>query len=266
MNRLVLLFVFIVQMAVSCAQDVTVAYNLSRLSSYIRVDSVTFNTFSVLNDTVVSLRKRYHSSDFVIDFLNAKGGYGMASVLLADSLSQSPCRFAVLVGPHTEGAAEQVAMFLRNARKAVLLGVGTPGGLTPDIELDSNEEYLTQWYDSLHQMKVIEKVAEKYIAEKGLKSKFKNANDVYLNFDDNGYLSDMIVEVGKENGVAYNKDGLFYSMYILLAETRAEMIKQAYPEDHSAYYKAANVPIQQAVNEAKQVIESAEYRKILSLE
>jgi hypothetical protein len=264
MNRLLLLLLFAVQTAAMRAQDVTVAYNLSRLSSYIRVDSVTPNTFSVLNDTVLSLRKRYHSSDFVLDFLNAKGGYGMASVVLADSLSQCPCRFAILVGPHTEGAAEQTAMFLRNAKKAVLLGVNTPGGLAPDVELDSNEDYLTQWYDSLHQMKVVEKTAEKYIAEKDLKSKYKDSNDVYLNFDDNGYLSDMLVEVSKENGVAYNPDGFFYSMYVLLSEVRAEMIRQAYPNDTAAYHKAHNVPIQQAVHEAMRVIESAEYRKILS--
>ncbi len=264
MKRL-LLTLFLGILSFGCrAQDVTVAYNLSRLSSYVKVDSVTFGTFSVLNDTLRSLHKRYHSADFVVDLLNAKGGYGMASVLLADSLSQCPYRFAVLVGPHTEGAAEQTAMFLRNARKAVVLGVNTPGNLTPDKELDSNDDYLTQWYDSLHRMNVVEKTAERYISTKGLKTKYKNANDVYLNFDDNGYLSDMIVEVGKENGVAYNKDGFFYSMYILLTEVRAEMIRQAYPEDKATYHKAQNVPIQQAVNEAMHVVESAEYRKILS--
>lgn len=264
MNRLLTTLLLCIVSSVCSAQDVTMAYNISRLSSYIKVDTVTLNTFTVLNDTVSSLRKRYHSSDFVLDFLNAKGGYGMASVVLADSLSQCPYRFAILVGPHTEGAAEQTAMFLRRAKKAVLFGVNTPGSLSPDVELDSNEDYLTQWYDSLHQMKVVEKTAQRYVAEKDLKARYKDGNDLFLNFDDNGYLSDMIVAVGKDNGVAYNKDGFFYSMYVLLSEVRAEIIRQAYPDDKAAYCKALNIPIQQAVHEAVNVIESAEYRRILS--
>ena len=264
MKRFFIPLFLCVMSSVCRAQDVTMAYNISRLSSYVKVDSVTLNTFTVLNDTVRSLHKRYHSSDFILDFLDAKGSYGMASVVLADSLSQCPYRFAILVGPHTEGAAEQTAMFLRNAKKAVLFGVNTPGSLSPDVELDSNEDYLTQWYDSLHQMKVVEKTAERYVAEKDLKSKYKDANDVFLNFDDNGYLSDMIVEVGEDNGVAYNKDGFFYSMYVLLSEVRAEIIRLVYPDDKEAYCKAKNIPIQQAVHEAVNVIESAEYRRILS--
>lgn len=266
MNRLLISLLLCVMSSVCRAQDVSMAYNVSRLSSYIKVDTVTLNTFSVLNDSVRSLRKRYHSSDFVLDFLDAKGGYGMASVILADSLSQCPYRFAILVGPHTGGAAEQTAMFLRNAQKAVVFGVNTPGGLSPDVELDSNEDYLTQWYDSLHCMKVVEKTAERYVAERDVKGKYKDANDVFLNFDDNGYLADMIVEVGNDNGVAYSKDGFFYSMYVLLSEVRAEIIRLVYPDDREAYCKARNIPIQQAVHEAVNVIESAEYRRILSVE
>ena len=97
-----------------------------------------------------------------------------------------------------------------------------------------------------------------------MKSKYKDANDVFLNFDDNGYLSDMIVEVGEDNGVAYNKDGFFYSMYVLLSEVRAEIIRLVYPDGKEAFCKAKNIPIQQAVHEAVNVIEGAEYRRILS--
>jgi hypothetical protein len=264
MKRLCLFLLLCASITAIYAQDVVASYNLSRISSYVKIDSITPNTFSILNDSIVSLRKQYHSSDFVIDMLNAKGDYGMNAVLLADSLSTCNYRFALLVGLHSEGAASQVAMFMRRAGKAVVVGAPTADGLMPDIVFDSDDGYLTQWYDSICEANIIQKAVEKYVSSKDVQKVYKNADDLLENFKDNGVMIDIINEVAAENGIKENKDAFYYSGYTLLAETRAELIKQVYPDDRHTYFKALNVPVQQAIHDAMEVIESADYRKIIS--
>lgn len=264
MKRILLCALVCISFAAAYAQEVVAAYNLSRISSYVKIDSITPNTFSILNDSIASLRKQYHSSDFVIDMLTAKGGYGMNAVVLADSLSTYNYRLAMLVGTHSEGAAVQTAMFMRRAGKAVIVGARTSDGLVPDIVLDSNDDYLTQWYDSIHKANIVEKTVRKYVSSKDVSKIYKNADDLLENFKDNGVMIDLLNETAAENGIKENKTAFYYSGYTLLTEVRAELIRQVYPDERRVYFKALNVPIQQAIRDAMDVIESADYRRILS--
>lgn len=263
MKRIIMLAVFGLFLMSSYAQDVVASYNLSKISSYVKIDKITPETFSVLKDSITSLQKRYHSSDFVVDMLQTKGDYGMNAVILADSLAKYNNRLAMLIGPHTEGAAAQVAMFMNRSCRAVLVGAPTKDGLNPDILLESNENHLTQWYDSIHQAKILEKAAQKYAASKDVASLYKSAEDLLENFKDNGVLIDLINEIGAENGIKANKNAFYYSGYTVMSEIRAELIKIVYPNDKHTYFKAVNVPVQQAIFDAMETIESAEYRKIL---
>ncbi len=262
MNRIVLALFMAVTTAAASAQDVVRCYNLSKISSYIKVDKIGPNTFDILKDSIDSLHERYHSVDFVLDLLHTEGDYGMNSVILADSITKYNYRLGILVGPHTKGAAEQTAMFLRNAKAAILVGAMTPGGLTTDLALEANDEHLTQWYDSICQNKIVEKAVRRYVSEKDVKSKYKTANDVLESFKDNAVLIDFVNEIGGAEGIRKNDAAFYYSGFTLVAELRAELIRQVYPDDIEIYYKAQNVPVQQAIYDARRIIESAAYRKI----
>lgn len=264
MKRLALTAVFVLAMMTSFAQDVVAAYNVTPITSYIRIDSITHNTFSVLRDSIASLRHRYHSANFVVDMLHTKGGYGVDAVMLADSMSTCPWRFGILIGPRTEGGAQQTAMFLRRAGKAALFGNGTPDGLTPDIALPANDSYLTQWYDSIQRANVVSEAAEKYAATHPVRQKYSTANDFLINFLDNAVLIDYINEIASDKGIKADPDAFFYSGYMILSQARAEIVRKVYPDDPQSYYKACGVPIQQAVEDVASVLESAQYRSIVS--
>ncbi len=262
MNRIILALFLAMTTVAASAQDIVRCYNLSKISSYIKVDKIGPNTFDILKDSIDSLHERYHSVDFVIDLLHAEGDYGMNSVILADSITKYNYRLGILIGPHTKGAGEQTAMFLRNAKAAILVGAMTPGGLTADLKLEANDEHLTQWYDSICQKKIVEKAVRRYVSEKDVKSRYKTADAILTEFKDNAVLIDLVNEIGEAEGIRKNDAAFYYSGFTLVSELRAELIRQVYPDDKAKYYEALNVPIKQAIFDARRIIESADYRKI----
>ncbi len=264
MNRIALTLLLVIMTATVSAQDVVRCYNLSKISSYIKVDKIGPATFDILKDSIDSLHERYHSVDFVLDFLHTEGGYGMNAVILADSITKYNYRLGILIGPHTKGAAEQTAMFLRNAKAAILVGATTPGGLTADFVLESNDEHLTQWYDSICRHKIVEKAVRRYVSEHDVKSKYPTANDILKEFKDNAVLIDLVNEVGESEGIRKNDAAFYYSGFTVVSELRAELIHQVFPDDVVKYYEALNVPVKQAIFDARRIIESADYRKIHS--
>lgn len=248
------------------AQDVEATYNLTQISSYLKVGHIGENTFAQVKCAIDSLNGKYHSADYVIDLLEAKGDYGINAVILADSLQTLNYRFAILVGRKTEGAAEQVAMFMRNARKAVLAGDKTRGGLVPDIRFVTNENYKTAWYDSICTSNILEKTAREYAIRNDVKTKYPSAEKLLMNFSENGELIFLLNEVAEREGIKQNDAAFYYSGFTTIANARAELVKAVFPEAVDIYHKALNVPIEQAIDKAVKVMESKRYREILSAE
>lgn len=263
MRKLLILLLLSVGISLN-AQDVTATYNLSQISSYLKVGRIGGNTFHDVKGAIDSLHVKYHSVNFVIDFLETKGDYGMNAVILADSLQQLYYRMAFLIGKDTEGAAEQVAMFMRNANKAITSGDMTRGGLMPDLRLVTNDKYKTAWYDSICTNNICEKTAQEYARRNGVKAKYPTAEKLLDNFNENGELVFLLNEVAEREGVKQNDEAFYYSGFTTIAKARAELVKAVFPEAVDTYYKALNVPVQQAITNAMNVIESKNYRRIIA--
>ena len=107
MKKLCCFLVFALAPLISWGQDVVATYNISQISSYLKVNRIGDATFSEIKQNIDSLREKYHSADFVIDFLDARGDYGLAAVALADSLSMLDFRMAFIVGKQTEEKRQQ---------------------------------------------------------------------------------------------------------------------------------------------------------------
>ncbi len=256
------LLVFYFVAAIS--QDIVTSYNISRISSYIKVGNITPDTYSELKDSIMSMAREYHSADFVIDFLDTEGDYGMNAVILADSISKLPNRLGILIGQNTKGAAEQTAMFLRNAKKAVLVGTVTKGGLAPDVLLEANNDHLTAWYDSIQQYNILPETIKRYVYTHEVKSKYKNADAVLENFHDDGVLIDTMNKVAEEHGIKVNTAAFYYSGFVVMSLMHAELLKTVFPLDTRGYHKALNVPVQQVIYDtAVETLETAQYRDIL---
>lgn len=247
------------------AQDIKTAYNLSKISSFIAVSHVGYETANELRDSLVSLRNRYNSVDFVIDLTNAKGNTLIAPEILADTLDGCFQRCAFLVGPHTERGALNIAKEMRLQKKGVVLGDIPEDETMVDVQLKAYDEYRTQWYDSLHAANVIEKSAERFVDERKdqLCSKYPTSKALYLNFDKNAEFLDVLNAVAAENGIKQNDEAFYYSGFVLFAEARAEIMKVMFPDEPTEYYRALNLSMETAIKAAQDIIESGEYRKIL---
>lgn len=248
------------------AQDVEATYNLTQISSYLKVGCIGETTFAQVKCAIDSLHGKYHSADYVIDLFETKGDYGMNAVVLADSLQTLNYRFAILVGQKTGGAAEQVAMFLRNARKAIVVGDKTQGGLVPDIRFVTNDRYKTAWYDSICASDILQKTAREYAVRNDVKAKYPTAEKLLMNFSENGELIFLLNEVAERDGIKQNDAAFYYSGFTTIANTRAELVKVVFPEAVDIYHKALNVPVEQAINHAVDIMESKRYREIISVE
>ena len=262
MKKLCCFLVFALAPLISWGQDVVATYNISQISSYLKVNRIGDATFSEIKQNIDSLREKYHSADFVIDFLNARGDYGLAAVALADSLSMLDFRMAFIVGKQTERAAEQVAMFLRNAGRCIIAGDVTKGGLVPDIHLTTNNEYQTAWYDSIQSSHIIEKTIREYTRKTDVKAKYHDARKLLDNFGENGELIDLINAMAEREGIRKNDNAFYYSGYMVVSLMRAELLREVYPEARDLYHQALNVPVQQAIQSAVGVMESSHYREL----
>ena len=247
------------------AQDIKTAYNLSKISSFIAVSHVGYETVNELRDSLVSLREQFHSVDFVIDMTNAKGNTLIAPEILADTLDGCFQRCAFLVGPHSEKGAINIVKEMRQQKKGVVLGDIPTGEIVPDVQLKAYDEYRTQWYDSLHAANIIEKSAERFVEvnKEQLCSKYPTSKALYLNFDKNAEFMDVLNAVAAENGIKQNDEAFFYSGFVLLAEARAEIMKVMFPDEPAEYYRSLNLSMETAIKAAQNLIESSEYRAIL---
>ena len=238
------------------------AYELSELTSYIRLSRIADDTYSHLKSTIDSLDSQHHSANYVIDLLDTTGEYGIAAVVLADSLLRHRHRFAFIIGTHTGGAAEQLAMFMRNAKRCVTLGTQTNGGLAPDIRYQPNESYLTQWYDSICRNNIFEKAAREYAMRTDVKGEYHNADYFLKNFKENGDLIGVLNEVAEREGIKQNDQAFYYSGFHAVSRVSAELLRVVFPESPDFYQKALNAPIQQVITDAKDIMESTYYRQL----
>ncbi len=227
-------------------------------------------TYTELADSMAALTKEYHSADFVIDLLHTEGDYGMNAVTLADSLLKrskalpfNTQRLALLIGQDTQGAAEQTAMFLRRVGRAILVGTPTRGGLMPDVLLYANNEHLTEWYDSLQRCDIPRLTAKRYAETHDVKSRYPSAELLLQDFHDDGVLTTTMNALAQEKGIAENDEAFYYSGFTLMSEIRAELIREVFPESPQVYYKALNIPIQQAIFEAMTALQTEQYRQLL---
>lgn len=249
------------------AQDIKTAYNLSRISSYVCIQHVGYETINELRDTLQSLHDQYNTVDYVVDIINAKGDRLIDPQVICDSLEGKYTRMAFLVGPHTESGAEHIASVLRKKDMAVIIGDSTKNGLRSDLALKSNDAYLTAWFDSLHQKKIIEKAAERFVRENKemMTSRFPTAKALYLNFDQNAEYMEVLYDEAKKEGISKNDESFYYSGFTLLAEARAEVMRQMYPEDEAYYHRCRNLSIEQAINIAKEALETSQYKRLLGV-
>lgn len=246
------------------AQDVTATYNLSEISSYLKVGRISENTYHDMKCAIDSLHEKYYSADYVIDFLEAKDDSSANSVALADSLIRLNYRMAFIIGHDTENSAEQVARLVRKAGKAITSGDTTRGGLVPDIKLTTNEEWKTAWFDSIASCHFFEKTAQEYARTFDVKANYHNAKDLLKNFSDNGELITLLNEVAGREGIKQNDAAFYYSGFNAVARARAELIRVVYPDDVDIYNEALNVPVQQAIIQAMDIMESRQYRKLVA--
>ncbi len=244
------------------SQDVTASYELSRLTGYIRLTHIGDGTCDELTAVIDSIDAKNHTANFVLDLLEADGDYGMPAVDVALQLLSQRQRFAILVGQKSGGAAEQVAMMMQNGKHAVTLGSRTKGGYLADMRYVSNDKYLTQWYDSICRYNIAEKTAREYARLNDVKAKYHNADDLVKNFDENGEMIDLLNEVAGREGIRRNDAAFFYGGYQVLCRCRAELVKIVYPESPDYYQKALNLPLQQAITDAQNILESSKYRDI----
>jgi len=267
MKRFLLITLIGVLCSVVNAQDIKSAYNLSRITSYICIRHVGYETISELRDTLQSLHNQYNTVDYVVDILNAKGEGLIDPQVICDSLEGQYTRMAFLVGPHTDIGAENIASVLRKNDKAVIIGDTTKNGLQADLVLKSNDAYLTAWFDSLHQKKIIEKAAERFVRENKemLTSRFPTAKALYMNFDQNAEYMDVLYDEARKEGVSRNDESFFYSGFTLLAEARAEVLRQMFPTEEIYYYRSQNLSIEQAINIAKEALETSQYKRLLGV-
>lgn len=267
MARLFLILSSFLTFAMANAQDVKTAYNLTRISSYVCVDHVGYETISELRDTLQSLGERFHSVDFVIDMLHADGERMIDESIVRDSLEGHYQRIAFLVGPHTQSGAAHIAHVLRKADKAIIVGDSANNGLKVDIVLKSNEAYRTAWMDSLHQHRVIHKAAERFVRENRemLSSRFPMPKDLYLNYDQNAEYMDVLYAVAAEKGISRNDEAFYYSGFTLLSEAKSEVLHQLFPDEKPYYHRSLNHPIEQAISIARETLESSQFKKLLGV-
>lgn len=249
------------------AQDISCAYNLSKITSYVRVERITDNTARELSDTIRSLRERYHSADFVIDCLHTQGDFGEEAAWVAEVLLEKPQRVAILVGRDTQHSGEQVAVELRSQNKAVVIGDAGDSMMTVDAVLQSYDAYKNEWYESLHEKDVIAETVCRYISSNkvSLYAHYPDARSLYINYDENAPIVDMLNEVALDKGIQRNDDAFLYSGYMVLCEVRAEMMRQMYPDEKDYYFRSQNLPIETAISLARDILESARYREILGI-
>lgn len=244
------------------SQDVTASYELSRLTGYIRLSHIGDGTCDELTAVIDSIDAKNHTANYVLDLLEADGDYGMPAVDVALQLLGQRQRFAILVGQKSGGAAEQVTMMMQNGKHAVTLGSQTKGGYLADVRYAANDKYLTQWYDSICRYNIAEKTAREYAKQYDVKAKYHNADDLLKNFKENGEMIDLLNEVAEREGIHQNDAAFYYSGFQVVSQCRAELIKVVYPESPDFYQKALNVPLQQVITDAQNILESSKYRDI----
>lgn len=249
------------------AQDIRCAYNLSKISSYVCVDRITDNTARELSDTLRSLRERFQSVDFVVDCLHTQGEFGEEAAAVVDVLQENTQRVAFLVGNESQHAAEQVVVELRSRKKAVVLGDVTECRIKADQPLRAYKGYINEWYNSIHERNLIPETVNRYIStySESLRSHYVDPHSLYINYDENAQMIDVLNEVAAEKGILRDDNAFLYSGYMVLCEIRAEMMKQLFPQEEEYYFRSLNLPIETAISLARDILESARYREILGI-
>ena len=262
MPRTLTLILLAVLSLTASAQDVVGSYKLSELTSYLRLSKIGADTYHDLRAVIDSIDRRHHSANYVIDLQHTQGDYGMAAVTLADSLMTHRQRFAIIIGSESGGAAQQVAMFLWRAGRAITLGTVTADGLQPDILYSQNNSHMTEWYDSISAKGIMERAAKEYAHAFDVKATYPTADLLLDNVNENGALIGFILELAEKEGIARNDKAFYYSGYHTVSMARAFLVREVFPEAHDTYERALNVPVQQVIADAMEIMESQRWREM----
>lgn len=248
------------------AQDICAAFDLSKITSYVKVSQITTGTADELNGCIDELKQKYLTPDYIIDLTETDTPYSPAAMALADGLKNRTERMLFLVGPDTKGAAEQFAFMMRERGKGVIMGTKTQGELHPDVLLIANKDYKTEWYDSLKINNVPVVTAERYYKEHSarLLERYPTAKKFFMNFDENANLVDCLYEVAAEKGITRNDASFFYCGFYVITDLRTALLRLLYPDSQKEYWMQRNAPLGDVINAAREILETSEYKRLLS--
>lgn len=141
------------------------------------------------------------------------------------------------------------------------------GGIEPDIYVQRDTVYMTQWYYNMTFNGMQKKEMSSYLQKNRvmLKKKYRTPEIFFRKFAETDEMFAELVTMAKASGLYFDQEECDRSAYAVKTQLKALLARELYPDDADIYYKILNTA-NPAVTKALELLSGDGYDSLLGAE